>query len=243
MDPPGQSGGGPATDWGSGNSALTRYEPCGIARPARRRPITWQFCFGAVPHTVQEHDCRGSIAAATARVHATGVTMMRAAGMRAAGAATTMRRKGGCFSVPRRSAARRRASVAIATGGTSIARTAHRRPGGDRCGKPGDATRRAAAAGSSMPSGRGDTVQGGGGRTNKVTHHGSPPEPANASLTTQPAVSAEKPPPPGSRQPPRGQEWVCIRCGRRCSDRLRQGFLHRRVRRNRRRGPDHDDSA
>ncbi len=82
-----------------------------------------------------------------------------------------------------------------------------------------------------------------GARTNKVTHHGSPPEPANASLTTQPAVSAEKPPPPGSRQPPRGQEWVCIRCGRRCSDRLRQGFLHRRVRRNRRRGPDHDDSA
>ncbi len=80
-------------------------------------------------------------------------------------------------------------------------------------------------------------------RANKVTHHGSPPEPANASLTTEPVVSNEKPPPPGSQQPPRQQQWVCLRCGRRCSDRLRQGFLRRRVRWNRRRGPDHDDSA
>ena len=80
-------------------------------------------------------------------------------------------------------------------------------------------------------------------RANKVTHHGSPQEPANASLTMEPAVSVEKPLPPGSRQPPRQQRWVCIRCGRRCSDHVRQGFRRRRVRRNRRRGPDHDDSA
>jgi rubrerythrin len=80
-------------------------------------------------------------------------------------------------------------------------------------------------------------------RVNKVTHHGSPPEPRNASLLTEPAVIVGKPLPPDSRQPPRTQRWVCFRCGRFCSDRLRQGFLRRRGRRNRQRGLDHDDSA
>ena len=79
-------------------------------------------------------------------------------------------------------------------------------------------------------------------RGNKVTHHGSLREPANALLSIEPAVSVEKPLPPGSQQPPREQEWVCFRCGGRCSRYLRQGFLRRRVRRSSR-GPDHDDSA
>lgn len=79
-------------------------------------------------------------------------------------------------------------------------------------------------------------------RGNNVTHHGSPREPANALLSIEPAVCVEKPLPPGSQQPPREQEWVCFRCGRRCSRYLRQDFLRRRVRRNSR-GPDHDDSA
>jgi hypothetical protein len=81
-------------------------------------------------------------------------------------------------------------------------------------------------------------------RANKVTHHGSPRQPANAVLaTTDPAVLVEPPVPPDSRPPSRGQGWCCFRCGRRCSDRLRQGFLRRRVRRNKRGGPDHDDSG
>lgn len=80
-------------------------------------------------------------------------------------------------------------------------------------------------------------------RANKVTHHGSPPDPTNAFLTTEPAVIVEKPLPPDSQQPPRPQRWVCLRCGRRCSDHLRQDLPRRRLRRNRRRGPDHDDSA
>src|SRR5208283_4792774 len=42
-------------------------EPAEIGRQARRRSITGKFCFGAVPYTVQRHDCRGIIAAAAAR--------------------------------------------------------------------------------------------------------------------------------------------------------------------------------
>src|SRR5271167_1553680 len=54
-------------------------EPARIGRQARRRSITGQFCFGAVPYTVQRHDCRGIFAAMAARVHAIGGRMARAA--------------------------------------------------------------------------------------------------------------------------------------------------------------------
>ena len=75
---------------------------------------------------------------------------------------------------------------------------------------------------------------------NNVTHHGSPPDRSDALLATDPAV-VEEPSSTDSRLPPRRPQWCCLCCGRRCSDHVRQGFLPRRVRRNRRRGPDHDD--
>ena len=80
MDPPGQflavtvRGGSDL-----GTFAVGAVEPAGIGRQARRRPITWKFCFGAVPYTVQRHDCRGIFAGTAARVHAIGGGMMRAA--------------------------------------------------------------------------------------------------------------------------------------------------------------------
>jgi hypothetical protein len=77
---------------------------------------------------------------------------------------------------------------------------------------------------------------------NKVTHHGSPPDRADGLLATDPATAAEKPLSTDSR-PPRRHEWCCMCCGRRCSEYVRQGFLPRWVRRNRRRGPDHDYST
>ena len=80
-------------------------------------------------------------------------------------------------------------------------------------------------------------------RQNKVTHHGSPPHRSDAVLATDPVVVVEKQSPLDSRPPARGQRWCCLRCGRRCSEHVRQGFLPRRVHRNRRRGPDHDYST
>ena len=80
-------------------------------------------------------------------------------------------------------------------------------------------------------------------RQNKVTHHGSPPHRSDAVLATDPAVVVEEQSSSDSRPPPRRQEWCCLRCGRRCSDHVRQGFLPRRVHRSRRRGPDHDYST
>jgi hypothetical protein len=78
-------------------------------------------------------------------------------------------------------------------------------------------------------------------RQNKVTHHGSLPDRLDALVVTDPAVVVEQQlPTPHSRQPPRRQGWCCLCCGRRCSEHVRQGFLQRRVRRNRRGGPDHD---
>jgi hypothetical protein len=74
-----------------------------------------------------------------------------------------------------------------------------------------------------------------------VTHHGSPPDRSDALLATDPAVVEE--PSSTDSPPPRGQQWCCLCCGRRCSEHVRQGFLPRRVRRNRRRGPDHDYST
>ena len=79
-------------------------------------------------------------------------------------------------------------------------------------------------------------------RENKVTHHGSPPDRSDALLRADPATVKEQSS-TDSRPPPRRQEWCCMCCGRRCSEHVRQGFLQRRVRRNRRRGPDHDYSA
>jgi hypothetical protein len=79
-------------------------------------------------------------------------------------------------------------------------------------------------------------------RENKVTHHGSPPDRSAALLATDPAVVVEEQSSTDSR-PPRRQQWCCLCCGRRCSEHVRQGFLPHRVRRNRRRGPDHDYSA
>ena len=73
---------------------------------------------------------------------------------------------------------------------------------------------------------------------NNVTHHGSPPDRTNALLTADPAVEEQLP--MDSRSSARRQQWCCLYCGRRCSEHIRQGFLQRRVRRNRRRGPDHD---
>ena len=78
-------------------------------------------------------------------------------------------------------------------------------------------------------------------RQNKVTHHGSPPDRSDAVLATNPAVVAAEQSSTDSRSPPRRQQWCCLRCGRRCSEQVRQGFLPRRVCRNRQRGPDHDD--
>ena len=77
------------------------------------------------------------------------------------------------------------------------------------------------------------------GRQNKVTHHGSLSDRTDALLAVDPAIIKE-PMPLDSRQPPRRQRWCCMRCGRCCSAHVRQGFLQRRVRRNRRRGPERD---
>jgi hypothetical protein len=77
-------------------------------------------------------------------------------------------------------------------------------------------------------------------RQNKVTHPGSPLHRTDAVLAVDPAVSSGEPVLMHSRQPPYRQRWCCFRCGRRCSEHVRQGFLQRRVQRNRRRGPDHD---
>jgi hypothetical protein len=77
---------------------------------------------------------------------------------------------------------------------------------------------------------------------NKVTHHGSPPHRSDAVLVADPAV-VEEPSSTDSRPPPHRREWCCLSCGRRCSDHVRQGFLPRRIHRNRRRGSDRDDST
>ena len=78
---------------------------------------------------------------------------------------------------------------------------------------------------------------------NKVTHHGSPADRTDAVLTADPVVAGEQSLPLDSRQRPRSPGGCCMRCGRRCSVYVRQGFLPRRVRRNRRGGPDHDHSG
>jgi hypothetical protein len=81
-----------------------------------------------------------------------------------------------------------------------------------------------------------------GARENKVTHHGSPPDLSDALLMADPAAMGAAQSSSGSRSPAGRQNWCCLRCGRRCSEHVRQGFLPRRVRRNRRRGPEDDNS-
>ena len=73
-------------------------------------PSPGQFCFGAVPYTVQRHDCRGIIAVATARVHAIGGRMTGAAV-----ATTIVCRKPGCFCARTQAVVPRQSSAAIAT--------------------------------------------------------------------------------------------------------------------------------
>ena len=80
-------------------------------------------------------------------------------------------------------------------------------------------------------------------RQNKVTHHGSPPHRSDAVLVTDPVVVVEERSPLDSRPPARRRRWCCLSCGRCCSDHVRQGFLPRRIHRNRRRGSDHDYST
>jgi hypothetical protein len=57
-------------------------------------------------------------------------------------------------------------------------------------------------------------------RTQKVTHQGSPPPAVSDQLLSEPSAP-EKPVP-----------WHCCRCHRPLPDGVRQGFLHRRIRRN-----------
>jgi hypothetical protein len=114
----------------------------GLGRQARRRSITGQFCFGAVPYTVQRHDCRGIIAVATARVHAIGGRMTGAAV-----ATTIVCRKPGCFYARTQAVVPRRSFAAVAIGATSTAPSVRRTRADVRCMQRGGATRRAIMAG------------------------------------------------------------------------------------------------
>ena len=73
-----------------------------------------------------------------------------------------------------------------------------------------------------------------------VTHQGSPPERPDDLLDEDPVII--EPSPAGSPRPSRQQRGYCMRCGRRCPDLVRLDFLRRRVRWNRRRGPEDDHS-
>ena len=129
--------------------AVGAVEPAGISQQARRRPITWKFCFGAAPYTVQRHDCRGIFAVTAARVHAIGGGMMRAA----VAVTTTCRMPG--FSYARtKPVVPRRSSAAIAIEAISIALNAPLMRAAGLCMQRGGVTRRAAAAGTNMRSGR-----------------------------------------------------------------------------------------
>ena len=137
MDPPGQS----LAETVQESSDLGAFEvgaivPAGISQQARRRPITWKFCFGAAPYTVQRHDCRGIIAVATARVHAIGGRMTGAAV-----ATTIVCRKPGCFCARTQTVVPRRSSAAIAIGAISTAPIVGRTRAGGRSMQRGDATK------------------------------------------------------------------------------------------------------
>ena len=105
-------------------------------------PSPGQFCFDAVPYTVQRHDCRGIIAVRTARVHAIGGRMTGAAI-----ATMIVCRKPGGFCARPPAVAPRRSSAAVATGVISTAPSVRHTRAGGRCMQRGGATRRAVVAG------------------------------------------------------------------------------------------------
>jgi hypothetical protein len=149
VGPPGQSGERSEPGSGLGTFEVGAIVPAGISQQARRRPITWKFCFGAAPYTVQGHDCRGIFAVTATRVHAIGEGMMRAAV-----AVTTTCRMPGFSCAPIKTVVPRRSSAAIAIEATSIALTAPLMRVAGHCMQRGGATRRATAAGPNMRSGR-----------------------------------------------------------------------------------------
>ena len=118
-------------------------------------PSPGQFCFGAVPYTVQRHDCRGIIAVATARVHAIGGRLTGAAV-----ATTIVCRKPGCLCARTQTVVPRRSSAPIATGAISTAPTVRHTRAGGRCMQRGGATRRAIVAGLSTRRDRAATGRG-----------------------------------------------------------------------------------
>jgi hypothetical protein len=159
VDPPGQSRVAARGSSDLGVFEAGALEPAMIGRQARRRSITGQFCFDAVPYTVQRHDCRGIFAATAARVHAIGVRMTKAA------VATTITcRMPGFFCARSQTAAFRCSSAAIAIGAIFTARTAGRARVAGRCMQRGGAIRRAVAAGSVMQRDRAATGHANTGR-------------------------------------------------------------------------------
>ena len=117
--------------------------------------MTWQFCFGAVPYTVQGHDCRSIFAAAAARVHAIGVLMREVAA-----ASLTAGRTPGCSCAPTQAVVPRRSSAAIAIGAMFIVLIVRHTRAGGHCMRRGDAIRRAIVAGSNMRSDHAATGRG-----------------------------------------------------------------------------------
>jgi len=95
-----------------------------------------------VPYTVQRHDCRGIIAVATARVHATGRRMTGVAV-----ATTIVCRKPVCFCVRTQAVVPRRSSATIAIEAISTAPIVRHTRAGSHCMRRGGATRLAIVAG------------------------------------------------------------------------------------------------
>ena len=215
MDPPGQSG------WHSGRgSGLGIFQgdavgPAGIGRQARRRSITWPVLLrrralhraearlqghhrsrdGARPRHRRAHD--GSGGCDHDRLPQARLLLCADPGCRAQ-AAHLPRLRPGPYLL-RRLCATRAPAVAACSGAAL----------------PGEPSwpDQTCGASASVP----------GARQNKVTHHGSPPHRSNAVLAIDPAVAAEHQSLLHSRPPPCGQRWCCLRCGRRCSDHVRQG--------------------
>jgi hypothetical protein len=131
--------GTPAEGLASGGDAV---DLSGLEGRHGADPSPGQFCFGAVPYTVQRHDCRGIIAVATARVHAIGGHLTGTAV-----AATIVGCKRGCCCARTQAVVPRRSSAVIATGAISTAPIVDRRRASGRCVQRGGATKRAIAAG------------------------------------------------------------------------------------------------
>jgi len=227
---------GPGEGSGLGVFEVGAVKPAEIGRPARRRSITCQFCFGAVPYTVHEARLQGHY-----RSHRGSRPLRR----------PTSDESGRCdhAHVPQ---ARLylcanpacRDQVLICSdcdrGHIYCAECAPRarRRSLHRAGRRYQASSRGRIKHAERS--RRYRARKNRSRENKVTHHGSLADQTNALLSEDPVEVVEQPLPGNSRQPLRRQEWCCMRCGRRCSVYVRQGFLPRRVRRNRQRGSDHD---